>query len=222
MVNRLTRPPLNSRAVERLTYSGMKKKIIFLNGIFVCLTTACILAAVFPAPAPVLEWERLFVAESIFPTGWDKGEIWEVCISAPLDSGCDNYDARSVTYRRSENNYAGETVRFYSNAEIAGAGYTEWFDVAYYKYPTTTEYEWPSAVKFESDVAEQVEIGCNQTIESGRRACVFLAQYDRFIVRFSMWNQEKIDYELFQAVISEIDRQMSVYAKQPPIPTSEQ
>ena len=177
----------------------------------------CVLSAVFPPPAPVLEWEKLFVEAGVFPTGWKRGELREVCISAPLDSGCDHYKAKAVSYRKDETSYAVQEIRFYTSEETATDGYPEWRALAFYEYANATGYTQPKEIIFQSDTVEQVHIGCNERLESGRKNCVFLAQYGHFIVRFALWDAEEIDHALFQGVIAAVDRKMSKYENEPPL-----
>lgn len=122
---------------------------------------------------PKLVWEPLLIDESAFPKGWTKDEISNACISAALDSGCDNFEAKIVRFEflNDRNSGAGEEIRFYKDKNAATQDLIEIQQSYFYQSSNITPYKTPDGLDYQSHVADQSYVGCTQYTDAPITLC---------------------------------------------------
>jgi hypothetical protein len=198
----------------------MKRILYFLLGVIsICLL--CVAGyAIFiwiQSLQPKLVWEPLFIDENAFPNGWTKGKVYNACVSAPLDSGCDNFKAKAIGFEDSSNdqNGAGEEIRFYDSKKDATQDFSDIQKMYFSPAPNTTPYITPAGLNHRSVLADQYHIACQEYKNAPVSLCFMIGQYNRFIVIFSWRGAEIAPGDLGQ-VLQAIDEKMKAYKDNPP------
>lgn len=193
---------------------------LLIGCITICIVPVAILVLyefLRPAP-PNLMWDKLFIDQNVFPTGWERGNVYEDCISAPLNSGCDNYQEKGIGFSFS-NVYlprAGEDIRYYMNKAIATKDFDSEKNMLFSLSPNETKYFTPTELNYLSPIASQTYTACNQ-IRDNWKVCRFIGQYSNFHVELSLFDKNEIDYTLFIQLLKAIDQKMEMYKDNPPL-----
>lgn len=169
---------------------------------------------------PKLVWEPLFIDESSFPSGWTKDQVRNDCVSAPLDSGCDNYQAKVLGFDNSHDadNWAGEVIRYYDDKNAATKGFPEVQKMEFSQSSNATPFSTPEGLNYQSVAADQYSVGCQKYTDVPISLCAMVAQYNRFIIIFSIRGHEVNPAEL-RRVFQAIDEKMRIYKADPPFST---
>ncbi len=185
---------------------SIKKSFVSLFGVLL-LITGC-------AKSPhrnFLDQDLLFNA-SVLPAGWefvDKNDISYGDTEGQISGAYEHYyNALSPYWNR-----VGETVYRYANASKARWHYgrmeKELFnDQNYY---SSSPWQVPSAVTFTSQSADHWRFGCagSTFLYENDVNCVYLAQYDEFIIQITFAHQvngeENISLENIQQILNHVD-----------------
>jgi hypothetical protein len=163
----------------------------------------------------------LLIDEQAVPEGWEtiKREN-ELSGNEGQESGAD------LTFQFVDTDYlvrGGETIYHYSSSRKAVRHYNRFFDIYFNDTnPRTSTWQIPPDFAFSSTTADQWHFACtDSTFTIGpatgdiSHLCVYLAQYEEFLIYFSI--TRKRDDEVFigikdiSDIVSAMDAQMATY-----------
>ncbi len=198
----------------------MKRLLQILYLCVFALLSGCLSLAEPNLSIPILDWGKLFINVSDLPTGWEKGTISEGCISAPLDSGCEDRQEKQVHYFYGEIDRFLVEIHYYKDLQSILDDYKFRHDQAYPEYQNhNNEYVKPHEVTFDLGSSDRGDFGCIvfEYKTGNKESCRFIGQYGQFLVEVSTWFDEKTNYDLIQEILVAVDYKMSNYKDNPPI-----
>jgi hypothetical protein len=189
------------------------RKILLLITLLLFLSFTC---SPYMLNQPKLDWYLLFPEIHDLPNGWSRSRVWENCISAPLDSGCDNYQSKVAYYWSLDDYRFMIEIRFYIDESSAAADYPVFSTLYFADRPNITEFVKPSGI----DIQNIDKYGCTHvTSENGyiRSNCCISAHYGRYLIGSSIWLNENPDYSILERIMVVLDERMQIYMNNPPI-----
>jgi hypothetical protein len=152
----------------------------------------------------------LFIDTAVFPEGWQSvGQgPRDACEASPLGSGCRAY-AKEVDFEYEDKYHrANETIYRYLSEDKAHRDFDYLVEDEF--IVRESEYPWmiPDALRFESFEAGRAYLACHEGFRG--EECQLAAQYEEFVVVFSIDRQPLSDEQLTN-ILQAIDKQMALY-----------
>ena len=161
-------------------------------------------------PERDFQMEDLFIDSTVFPEGWqvDSQGPHEACEASPLGSGCRAY-AKEVDYEYKDNRHqAKETIYRYLSKDKAHRDFDKLLEDEFIVWEPQNQWVIPDALNIESSEAGRTYLACHEGFRGAE--CQLAAQYEEFVVVFSIDRQPLSDEQLMN-ILQAIDRQMVFY-----------